>query len=619
MNGREDQAALERERAGQSTPNGVVQLYEAGLDHMGAGRHLEVQLCCQQALARDPEHADTLHLLGLLCIRTKQLDHAVEWLCRAIRREPKPLYLTTLGTALLQQGRGAEALKAFDNAIQLEPDNAQLWLILGLALAELRRNDEAILSFQHAHELEPGLWDAANNAAILLHQDARFEDALVYFNRSDELKPNHIQTLLLRSESLQSLRRYEAAFRDAQRVHLLDPTNANALNQMGNSLTALGRYEEALSWYDKAFALRDKHAQKNKAIALEQLGRFDQAFAAYRQAIAGDPDDAGAEWNLALLQLLTGDFESGWAGREAARWKIPVLVAGYPKLSRPIWRGADPIAGKTILVCPDEGLGDVIQFARYVPMLAARGARVILIVQDELYPLLSRLPGVAQCLPRSATTAPPYDVHCPLSSLPPAFGTRLDTIPAETSYLPAPPADRVEVWEQRLGSRDRLRIGLVWSGNPQHPKDHSRSMPFRTMARILDAHATFVSLQKDPRAEDRPALQERTDIVDLTDHLTDFVETAALVSCLDLVISVDTSVAHLAAALGRPTWTLLPFAPDYRWLLDREDSPWYPTMRLFRQDECRDYTHVIERVRAELNKLIAARTFAARQEPQRLD
>src|SRR5580704_1274444 len=208
------------------------------------------------------------------------------------------------------------------------------------------------------------------------------------------------------------------------------------------------------------------------------------------------PGDADVKWSLALLQLLTGDFEAGWAGREAARWQIPALVDGYPKLSRPIWQGAEPIDGKTILVCPDEGLGDVIQFVRYVPMLAERGAHVILIVQDELYPLLSLLPSVAQCLPRSATTAPPYDVHCPLSSLPLAFGTRLDTIPAEASYLPAPSADRVEAWQERLGSHDRLRVGLVWSGNPRHKNDRLRSMPFRTMSRILDSEATFVSLQK---------------------------------------------------------------------------------------------------------------------------
>ncbi|MGJ5233268.1 tetratricopeptide repeat protein [Bradyrhizobium oligotrophicum] len=571
---------------------------------MRAGRHLDAQLCCQQLLARDPGHADTLHLMGLLCIHGKQFDHAVEWLASAIRREPKPLYLTTLGTALLQQGRGAEALKAVEKAVELKPGNAERWQNLGLVLAELRRNDDAILSFQRALELHPGSWDAACNAAILLHQAARFEEALVHLDRCEQLKSGNIRMLGLRAMTLLGLARHAEAFGDLERLRLLDPANADVCNQMGNCLSALGRYDEALLSYDRAFALGDKHALKNKAIALEQLGRFDQALAGYRRAVADDANDAGAAWNLALLHLLTGDFEAGWAGREAARWRIPVLVEGYPKLSGRLWQGIEPVDGKTILVCPDEGLGDVIQFARYVPMLAARGARVILLVQNELQPLLSALPGVAQCLPKSTAMVPPYDVHCPLTSLPLVFQTRLDSIPAETSYLPAPPRDRVDAWEQRLGPHDRLRVGLVWSGNPRHPRDRARSMPFRTMAGILDADATFVSLQKDPRAEDRPALLEWPELVDPTTDLTDFVETAALVSCLDLVITVDTSVAHLSAALGRPTWVLLPFVPDYRWLLDREDSPWYPTMRLFRQDQRRDYAHVIAQVRAELNATI---------------
>jgi len=617
MEPRDSRASTEQGKADKDVPGGeaIAALNEAARGYLGAGRYLDAQLCCQQALALDSDHADTLHLMGLLRIHTRQLDHALEWLSRAIRREPKTLYLTTLGTALLQLGRGGDALKAFEKAIELKPDDPDLWRNLGLAFGELRRGTEAIESFQQALKLAPRHFDAAHRLAILLHQAARFEEALACLNMCDELRPNNFQTLHMRWDTLRQLKRYDEAFADIQRAFLLDPTNANVCNDSANTLASLGRSEEALRWYDNALALRGniEHALRNKAIMLEQLGRIDEAIASYRRAILLDPSDAESQWNLALLQLLIGDFEAGWEGREAARWKIPVLVEGYPKLSRPIWQKIDPIAGKTILVCPDEGLGDVIQFARYVPMLAARGARVILIVQDSLYPLLSGLAGVAQCLPRSATEVPPYDVHCPLTSLPLAFETRLDTIPAETSYLPAPAGDRIEAWERRLASHDRLRVGLVWSGNPQHTNDRNRSMPFRMMARMLDADATFFSLQKDPRAEDRLELQERTDVIDLTDHLTDFVETAALVSCLDLVISVDTSVAHLSAALGRPTWILLPHAPDYRWLRDREDSPWYPTVRLFRQDASRDYTSVIGRAHRELQSRIATFRSDARK------
>jgi tetratricopeptide (TPR) repeat protein len=583
-------------------------LYEAALCHMRSGRYLDAQLCCEKALALDGGHADTLHLLGLICLHTRQFDHAVEWLSRAIAQEPKTLYLTTLGTARLQQGRGEEALKAFDSAIQLQPDDAELWSNLGLALSELKRPADAILAFQHALKLSLRHWEAASNAALLLYQAKRFQEALLHFNLCHELRPDDVRTLHLRGETLQKLKRFEEALADNYRAHALDPSNAEVCNGIGNSLASLGRHEEALQWYDKALALRERvdYVFRNKAIALEMLGRFEEAILTYHRAIIVDANDAEAAWNLALLELRIGNFEAGWAGREAARWRIPVLVAGYPKLSQPLWRGSEPIDGKTVLVCPDEGLGDTIQFVRYVPMLAARGARVILMVQEPLVPLLSGIPGVAECVPRKTAILPAFDFHCPLTSLPLVFGTRLDTIPAERSYLPRPAADLVQAWGARLGPRQKMRIGLVWSGNPQHNNDHNRSSPLRQMARILDADATFVSLQKEPRAEDRPVLLERTDIVDMTAHLANFAETAALVSCL-VVITVDTSVAHLAAALGRPTWILLPYAPDYRWLLGRDDSPWYPTVRLFRQDERRDYATVIDRVFRELQSHIATR------------
>ncbi|OIQ68046.1 tetratricopeptide repeat protein [mine drainage metagenome] len=388
---------------------------------------------------------------------------------------------------------------------------------------------------------------------------------------------------------------------------MLDPANVDSCNNIGNILRSLGRSEEALPWFDRSLELRPNDAMTitSKAVTLAELHRVDEAFAAYRLARATDPGCAAAEWNLALLEMLTGNFEAGWAGREA-RWKIPALSAYYPKLSQPMWLGKEPIDGKTILINVDEGLGDTIQFARYVPMVAARAARVILCVQDALCPLLSDLPGISQCLPLSTSERPAFDTYCPVSSLPLAFGTRLETIPSATPYLPAPAASRVQVWEERLGPRDKVRVGLVWSGNPMHDNDHNRSIPLRMLARILDVGASFISLQKDPRPDDSATLLERTEIVDLTAELTDFAETAALVACLDLVITVDTSIAHLAGALGRPTWVLLPYTPDYRWLLGRDDSPWYPTVRLFRQTATREYESVVDRIRTELRAMISA-------------
>lgn len=609
MNRRERRAAAKKSGAGLA-PSGtasVAALHKAGLGHMQAGRHLDAQLCCQQALATDPNHADTLHLMGLLSFHARQYDHAVEWISRAIRQEPKTDYLTNLGTALVNQGRREEALKAFDKAVQLEPLDADLWRNLGNVLIDVERPADAILSFQHALKLDPRHFDAAYKAGQLLHQSERFEEALVCFNRCDELEPNHLPTLHMRALTLHRLKTFEEALAVSERALILDPANVDTCNDIGNTLRSLGRSEEALPWFDRSLELRPNFAAAitSKAVTLAELHRFDEAFAAYRLARTADPCCAAAEWNLALLEMLTGNFEAGWAGREA-RWKIPALSYHYPKFSQPKWLGQEPIDGKTILINVDEGLGDTLQFVRYVPMVAARGARVILSVQDALCPLLSDLPGVSQCLPLSTGELPAFDMYCPVSSLPLAFGTKLETVPSATPYLPAPAKSRVQIWEERLGPRDRLRVGLVWSGNPLHDNDHNRSIPLRMLARILDVGASFVSLQKDPRPDDSAILRERTEIVDLTAELTDFAETAALVACLDLVITVDTSIAHLAGGLGRPTWILLPYTPDYRWLLDRDDSPWYPTVRLFRQTATREYASVLDSLRTALLAMVSA-------------
>jgi len=617
-------------------------LYKTGLRHLQAGRDLDVQACCQQALALDPDHSDSLHLMGLLCLRAKQHDHAAEWLIRAIRRDPRPEYLSSLGSALQQQGRYDDALKTVDKAVQLKPDDPRLWQQLGHMLADMKRPAEAVLALQHVLKLDPKSWDAANQCGILLHDLGRLAEALACFSLCDRLRPDQAQTLYHRGQALSGLRRYPEALADLERGCALDPGHAEIRNSLGFVLRALGRHREALEAFDRALRLRADHvealngkamslayfnrfeealalmeqirtlqpayvpAQVNKALWLSELHRFDEALAAYGQANVLDPGNADAAWNSSFLHLLLGNFEAGWAGHEA-RWKAQARSnTSYPDFSEPRWTGQEPVEGKTVLIYAEEGLGDAIQFARYIPMVAARGADIVLVVGAPVRSLLSGLPGVSQCLTKPLATRPAFDFHCAISSLPLIFGTRLDTIPDGTSFLPPPPADLVQAWEDRLGRHDRPRVGLVWSGHPRHKNDHNRSIPLDRLHAILGRDATFVSLQKEPRPEDKTTLLERREIVDLTEHLGDFVDTAALVSCLDLVITVDTSVAHLAATLGRPTWILLPYTPDFRWLLDRDDSPWYPSVRLFRQNEDRDYGAVLDRVRAALDTRIAA-------------
>jgi tetratricopeptide (TPR) repeat protein len=607
MNRRERRATAKKSLAVANGPSRATALYEAGIAHLQAERYLDAQLHCQQALAADSDHADALHLMGLLSLHVREFDLAAEWITRALRRDPKPQYLLTLGAVLQNQGRLDEALLVFDKALQLRPDAAELWKQRANILVDLNRPGQALQGFQQALKLNPRDRDAAYNCGSTLLEMERHEEALSYFDLCEQWQPDHWPTLQKRAVALFRLGRCEEALADISLAHVLDPTQPDICNNAAIFLQRLGRFDEAVSWFDRALERQPDYpaASTNKAAALTNLHRFTEACAIYDEIKSRYPDHLEARWARSLLDLLMGNFEAGWAGREV-RYDHPEIVKFA--FDQPIWLGKEQINGKTILIHTDEGLGDTIQFARYVPMVAAKGARVVLLVPDALCPLLSELDGVSQCLPLRSASPPAFDMYCPISSLPLAFGTSLETIPSATPYLPAPAESRVAAWEARLGPHDRLRVGLVWSGNPKHKNDHNRSVLLRAFSSILDLDATFVSLQKDARPDDKATLREHDTIVDPSDHLTDFVETSALISCLDLVITVDTSVAHLAGALGRPTWILLPYMPDYRWLLDREDSPWYPTVRLFRQTESRDYASVVDRVWAELSAQISARS-----------
>jgi len=566
-----------------------------------AGLTAEADHCGRLALAIDPLHVDSLRLMGDICLHSGQPDQAIEWIARAVRIAPEAEHVAALGMALQRSGKLEDALKAYDKAISLQPDNAELWKDLATVLVNLNRLDEAFLGLQHALKLRPRYVDAANLCGLLLYRSGRYSEALDHFNLSIETEPSQADALHLRALVYMNLGRLEQAEADNRASLQLNPADADTHNNLGTVLQKLGRYQDSIEGYDRAIALRPNFllALKGKASSLVELRRLEEASACFARFLALDPENADARWNLALLQMLVGDFRAGWLGREA-RWQTGMMRD--PILPQPLWLGDRSIEGATILLYGDEGIGDTLQFARYIPMVADLGARTIVAVADPICSLLSRLDGVAQCIPKTSAL-PAFDTHCPISSLPLAFKTTLETIPSAVPYLPAPDQDRVTQWEQRLGAHTRFRVGLVWSGNPSHANDHNRSMPLRDLIKILDLDATFVSLQKELRDGDREILAG-VDIVDMTENLGDFEDTSALASCLDLIISVDTSVAHLAGGLGCQVWILLPFTPDYRWMFDREDSPWYPTARLFRQTEARDWAGVVDRLRIELGTVI---------------
>ena len=302
------------------------------------------------------------------------------------------------------------------------------------------------------------------------------------------------------------------------------------------------------------------------------------------------------------MRLLTGDFARGFLEYEW-RWKKADMAPARRNFPQPLWLGEGDIAGKTILLHSEQGFGDAIHFCRYAPLVAARGARVILEVRPPLVQLMGSLAGPAEIV-ESGDALPAFDIHCPLLSLPLAMGTRLDTVPAQVPYLSVAP-DKAAEWGARLGAKTRPRIGLAWSGNVIHERDKERSIGLRNFLRLLDIDATFVSLHKEVGADDAGVLAERSDILHFGDALADYTDTAALIAQLDLVVSVDTSVVHLAGALAKPVWILVTYVPDWRWMLEREDSPWYPTARLFRQTAAREWDSVLARVHAALRDFVA--------------
>jgi len=448
------------------------------------------------------------------------------------------------------------------------------------------------------HEV-PAHFDALHLIGVVRQQQGRDAEAIAFIDRALALRPDNAAALSNRALSLRALGRAHEALACCDRALAVKPDFADAHNNRGLALAALKRPAEALKSYEAALSHAPAHidALNNCGIALFEVNRLDEALVCFDRVLALRPGHVHGSWNRAQVLLLMGDFARGWPEHEGRLASNPGLNRGF---TQPLWLGDAPLAGRTILLRAEQGLGDTIQFCRYAPMVAARGARVVLEVQRPLVDLMRTLDGAIEVVARG-DALPAFDLHCPLLSLPLVFKTELTSIPARTQYLRAP-AGAID-WKSRLGTK-RPRIGLVWSGNPGHKRDATRSIPFYALMPLLDIDASFVSLQKDVRASDAAVLKQTGQVIDVADNLTSFAETASLIATLDLVISVDTSAAHLTGALGKPLWLLLPQVPDWRWLMGRDDSPWYPTARLFRQDTTRAWGGVVARIRAALEDFV---------------
>ncbi len=649
-----------------------------GISYKEQGKLDEAISCYQTALRLKPNYVEAHHNLGIIWRLQGKLDPAIDYFRQAIALKPNYVDAhTSLGSTLHQQGKLDEAIAQFNHLLTLKPDSAETYnnlamvlqeqgkveaaiaafkqaLVirpdypgvcnnLGNILLENKQIEAAIAAYRRALELRPAYAEACNNLGNALQQQGNRDAAVIVYRRALELRPNFVEALsnlgaVLRDQkktvegisyleqalslqpgfaeihnnlgnAYQELNRLEDAIACYREAVKLKPDLAEVRSNLGNMLQYMGEFDEAFEHFEQAIATQADFAgaYNNLGIAQRNSGNLDAAFVAYDRAIALNPDFIEAYWNKALNYLLMGDLKNGFAEYEQ-RFQWSKFIEQNPprNFTQPRWDGT-PLDGKTILLYAEQGMGDTIQFIRYVSFVAQQGGHIILECHPPLVNLLQTIPHIEQIIPYG-TPLPAFDVHAPLMSLPHILGTTLETIPADVPYLPVANGEcRLPHDEGQATSAEseiyqsHLKIGFVWDGNSQNPYNRSRTCPLELLLPLAQISGVILySLQKEPKPEDIALLQAHPEVQDLRSRLDNFTDTAALIQQLDLIIAVDTAVAHLAGALGKPTWLLLPFAPDWRWMCDRADTPWYPTMRLFRQPSYGNWEPVLAEIKGAL-------------------
>jgi Flp pilus assembly protein TadD len=577
--------------------------YNLGNALWRCGRVEEAVTAYRRAIVLKPNFPEAHMNLGNVLREQGQLDGAIAAYRQAIVLQPdSPAAHYNLGGAMKDKGQMDEAATAYRRSIVLQPNNANAYCNLGIALGEQGQLDAAIAAYRQAIALQPNFPEAHNNLGNALRGQCQLAEAISAFHRAITLKPNYAEAYCNLGIALRDQGQLDAAIAAYRQGIALLPNLPEVHNNLANALGEKGQLDEAVAVYRQALVMRPNFPEAHYGLgnALWENGRVEEAIAAYRQALVQKPDFPDAHVNIALALLARGDFLSGW---EEYEWRLkgkdaPSLLRNF---TQPRWDGG-LLDGRTLLLHAEQGFGDAIQFIRYLPWVIQRGGNIIIECQPELQRLFQRmvldLPVIAKGRP-----LPAFEIHCPLSSLPRAFSTDLSNIPGTVPYLHADD-NAVTIWQERLARvGDSLQVGLVWAGNPIHKNDRRRSLKLASLAPLAEVPGVrFISLQKCAAAAEARTAPEGMELIDVGDQLEDFADTAALLANLDLVITVDTAVAHLSGAMGKPVWTLVPFAPDFRWLLNRSDSPWYPTMRLFRQLRPGDWDSVIQKLAIELNR-----------------
>jgi len=535
---------------------------DARENHM-AGRLDEAERLYREVLAIIPHHADSRHLIGVIAYQTGQHETAIRMIGEAIAIDPNVAsYRYNLGIALYGKGLVDEAIISLRCALSLKADYSVADFNLGYILQQRGMLDDAIVCYRRVIGLTPNDPNAHYNLGIILQQLGMLDEAIVCFRRAVDLKPDH----------------------------------AELYNSLGGALEEQSLSDEAIVCFRRAITLKPNYpeAHNNLGVALKRQGHLYESSTLYRTAIGLRPDYAGAHYNLGMALLAQGDMAVGWQEYEW-RWKVPEEIRDQLKFAEPQWQG-EPAVGKVLLIHCEQGFGDTIQFCRYAPLATAMGLKVIIVVRKPLVRLLGSLRGVEMVVERGAEL-PNFDLYCPMLSMPLALGTTIATIPGASRYLHANET-QLAFWRMRLaatGNKGR-RVGLAWAGSTMSGADRRRSMTPDRLARLFGvAGLDFFSLQIGG-----PAMPKELRVTDVMDEMDDFADTAALIANLDLIISVDTAIGHLGAALGKPVWLLDRFDPCWRWLVGRRDSPWYPTLRIYRQPRPGDWESVLAEVTRDL-------------------
>jgi tetratricopeptide (TPR) repeat protein len=549
----------------------IQQEIEQAIAHHQAGRLGEAEAIYRRVLAYEPNHPNATHLLGLLAYNIGKYEAAEQLMRRSLALDSRP---------------------------------PQFYGNLGLVLAALGRLDEAIATYQQALALQPQYPEAYNNLGIVLYEQRKYDEAGECYRQAITLRPEYVDAINNLGNALSDRKQTSEAIACYQRVIALQPNHPDAYNNLGDIFVEQEKLEEGLACFKHACTLKKDfvEAYSNIANVMYRLCRLDEGIAYNREAIRLKPDFATAHWNLGLSLLCQGKLADGW---KEYNWRTKVrdLAGNCREFPQPMWDGGD-LHGKTILLHAEQGVGDTFQFIRFLPQVKARGGKILFDCGEQLMRLLKANFQVDQWI-ATGEPLPPFDVHCPMLSLPVSLGTTLETIPQNMPYIQAD-AELSRQWKARLNEQVKgqagKKIGLVWAGRPQHANDHNRSIALSALLPILQLQGitqdsgrrpVFFSLQKSQAAEQIQSLPVQFRPIDLTGDLHDFADTAAMIANLDLVIAVDTSVVHLAGAMNKPVWMLVPFSPDWRWMLNRADSPWYPSLRIFRQQRPGDWNHPI--------------------------